>query len=96
MGDDADAGAVRHTTDGSILRITLDRPTRRNSLSHNMVDELVAILTAAATDDALRAMYMTGAGGDFCAGADWVATNPTGAGHGPATSPGASRTPPTA
>jgi 2-(1,2-epoxy-1,2-dihydrophenyl)acetyl-CoA isomerase len=40
-----------------------------------MVDELVAIFTAAATDDSLRAVYLTGAGADFCAGADWVATN---------------------
>ncbi len=78
MGDDADAGAVRHTRDGSILRITLDRPAQRNSLSHTMVDELVAVFTAAATDDSLRAVYLTGAGGDFCAGADWVATNSDG------------------
>ena len=70
--------AVRHTRDGSILRITLDRPAQRNSLSHAMVDELVAVFTAAATDDLLRAVYLTGAGGDFCAGADWVATNSDG------------------
>jgi len=63
---------------GSILRITLDRPAQRNSLSHAMVDELVAVFTAAATDDLLRAVYLTGAGGDFCAGADWVATNSDG------------------
>lgn len=78
MGDDADTGAVRHTRDGhagSVLRITLDRPDRRNSLSHNMVDDLVSLLTAAATDDSLRAVCLTGAGGDFCSGADWVATN---------------------
>jgi 2-(1,2-epoxy-1,2-dihydrophenyl)acetyl-CoA isomerase len=78
VGDDADAGAVRHTRDGSILRITLDRPDRRNSLSHNMVTELVHLLTDAATDDSLRAVSVTGAGADFCAGADWVATNSDG------------------
>lgn len=75
MGDDADAGTVRQHTSGSVLRITLDRPSRRNSLSHKMIDELIGILTAAATDDSLRAVHLTGAGGDFCAGADWVATN---------------------
>lgn len=81
MGDDADAGAVRHMRDGhdgSVLRITLDRTARRNSLSHHMVDELVSLLTAAATDDSLRAVYLTGAGSDFCSGADWMATNSDG------------------
>ncbi|MDG4664608.1 enoyl-CoA hydratase-related protein [Mycobacterium sp. 236(2023)] len=73
--DDADAGAVRLSTDQGILRITLDRPDRRNSLSHTMVDDLVKVLTEAATDDSLRAIHLAGAGDDFCAGADWVATN---------------------
>ena len=40
-----------------------------------MIDQLVAALTAAATDDALRAVHIRGAGDDFCSGADWVATN---------------------
>lgn len=40
-----------------------------------MVDDLVAILTAAASDDSLRAIHLSGEGRDFCAGADWVATN---------------------
>lgn len=61
--------------DGSILRLTLDRPARRNSLSHSMVDSLVAALTEAATDDGLRVIHIRGEGTDFCAGADWVATN---------------------
>lgn len=78
MGGDADQGAVRHVTDGAVLRLTLERPSRRNSLSHSMIDELVALLTAAATDDSLRAVCLTGAGEDFCAGADWVATNADG------------------
>lgn len=43
-----------------------------------MVDELVAILTQAASDDSLRAVCLTGSGDDFCAGADWVATNSDG------------------
>lgn len=78
MGDDGDAGAVRHTRNGAVLRIVMDRPSRRNSLSHTMVDELVTLLTAAATDDSLRAVHLAGGGGDFCAGADWVATNSDG------------------
>nr|WP_208410838.1 enoyl-CoA hydratase-related protein [Mycolicibacterium fluoranthenivorans] len=60
------------------MRITLDRPDRRNSLSHSMIDDLVRLLGAAAHDDALRAIALTGAGDHFCAGADWVATNTDG------------------
>src|ERR1700722_3056396 len=43
-----------------------------------MIDELVDLLTDAAADDSLRAIHLRGAGDDFCAGADWVATNSTG------------------
>lgn len=63
------------TRDGTVLRITLDRPDRRNSLSHRMIDTLVAELSTAATDDSLRAVLIGGGGSDFCSGADWVATN---------------------
>lgn len=70
-----DAGAVRIVRDDAVLRITLDRPTRRNSLSHAMIDDLVGTLTSAASDDSVRAIHLTGAGDDFCSGADWVTTN---------------------
>jgi 2-(1,2-epoxy-1,2-dihydrophenyl)acetyl-CoA isomerase len=74
-GGDAGDGSVSVAHDGAILRIVLDRPGRRNSLSHLMIDQLVAALTQAATDDALRAVHIRGSGEDFCSGADWVATN---------------------
>lgn len=71
-------GSVTTSRADSALRITLDRPSRRNSLNHQMIDELVGILSAAAYDDSLRAIAITGAGDDFCTGADWVATNDSG------------------
>ncbi|MGV0738996.1 enoyl-CoA hydratase-related protein [Mycobacterium syngnathidarum] len=71
-------GSVITSRADSALRITLDRPSRRNSLNHQMIDDLVGILTAAAYDDSLRAVVITGAGEDFCTGADWVATNDSG------------------
>jgi 2-(1,2-epoxy-1,2-dihydrophenyl)acetyl-CoA isomerase len=40
-----------------------------------MIEAFVTALTEAATDDTLRAVHIRGAGDDFCAGADWVATN---------------------
>jgi 2-(1,2-epoxy-1,2-dihydrophenyl)acetyl-CoA isomerase len=71
-------GAVRASRDGDVLRLTLDRPSRRNALNHSMIDALVDLLTDAATDDSLRAIHIRGAGSDFCTGADWVAANNTG------------------
>ncbi len=77
MGDEARSadGAVTTSRDGAVLHITLDRISHRNSLSHSMIDTLVEVLVAAATDDALRAVHLRGAGTDFCAGVDWVGTN---------------------
>lgn len=75
---DAPDGSVETVHDGAVLRITLNRPDRRNSLSHAMIDSLVATLDRAAYDDSLRAVLLTGAGDHFCAGADWVATNDAG------------------
>ena len=43
-----------------------------------MIEAFVDLLTAAATDDSLRAIHIRGTGSDFCAGADWVATNSAG------------------
>lgn len=43
-----------------------------------MIDDLVSALTAAASDDSLRAISIAGAGDDFCTGADWMATNDSG------------------
>lgn len=71
-------GAVTTRRDGAVLHITLDRPGRRNSLSRAMTETVVEVLTAAAADDSLRAVHIAGAGGDFCTGSDWLATNASG------------------
>jgi len=74
----SDDGSVTTSRDADVLRLMLDRPSRHNTLSHSMIDALVAVLTDAAADDSLRAIHIRGAGTDFCAGADWVATNNSG------------------
>ena len=71
-------GLLIASRDAAILRLTLDRPSQRNSLSHSMIDALVAELSNAATDDSLRAIVIRGAGDDFCSGADWIAANSSG------------------
>ena len=85
QADTADAeGSVTACRDGAILRLTLDRPSQRNSLNRLMIETLVGALTDAAADDSLRAIHLRGAGDHFCAGADWVATN-SGGGQRPRT-----------
>jgi 2-(1,2-epoxy-1,2-dihydrophenyl)acetyl-CoA isomerase len=69
-----DQGVAIETREG-VLRITLARPARKNALDVASVQRIIAALESAATDDALRAVVITGSGGDFCAGADWVAAN---------------------
>jgi methylglutaconyl-CoA hydratase len=53
-----------------IARITLNRPDKRNALDGEMVAELKSVFSASAADDACRVVLLTGAGTDFCSGAD--------------------------
>jgi methylglutaconyl-CoA hydratase len=53
-----------------IGRITLNRPEKRNALDGEMIVELKAAFSASAADDACRVVLLTGAGTDFCSGAD--------------------------
>jgi 2-(1,2-epoxy-1,2-dihydrophenyl)acetyl-CoA isomerase len=77
VGDEAQSadGVVRTSRNDAVLHIVLDRAGRRNSLNHSMIDALVDTLAKAATDDSLRAVHLSGAGSDFCAGVDWVGSN---------------------
>jgi methylglutaconyl-CoA hydratase len=53
-----------------VARITLNRPEKRNALDGEIVGELKAAFGASAADDAGRVVLLTGAGTDFCSGAD--------------------------
>lgn len=70
-----DDGTVHTSEAEGVLRVVLDRPARRNSLSPPMVTALVDTLTRAASDDSLRAIEIRGSGTDFCSGVDWIAGN---------------------
>lgn len=53
-----------------IVRITLNRPERLNTLTGELVAALSAELTRLATDRTCRVVVLTGAGRGFCAGLD--------------------------
>src|SRR5919108_1691268 len=55
---------------GGVLTLTLNRPERRNAIDPALRDGLAAALDDAATDDGVRGVVLTGAGGAFCAGGD--------------------------
>ncbi len=65
--------------DAGVLRLVLDRPGRRNALDDTSMEGLIRVLEAAATDDGLRAVLLTGAGDDFCSGFDIIGRNKRGA-----------------
>jgi 2-(1,2-epoxy-1,2-dihydrophenyl)acetyl-CoA isomerase len=61
--------------EAAVLRLTLNAPGRRNALTDTSIAALIRALEAAATDESLRAVLITGAGTDFCSGFDIVARN---------------------
>jgi 2-(1,2-epoxy-1,2-dihydrophenyl)acetyl-CoA isomerase len=70
---------VRHTVDGQVSYITLDRPEVLNALTPGQRDLLVELLAQASADPDVRAVVLTGTGRGFCAGADLRGTSGTGA-----------------
>ena len=65
-------GVVR---DEPVLRLCLQRPEKRNSLSAKMIGRLIEEVEGAALDEGIRAIVLTAEGEHFCAGADIVESN---------------------
>src|ERR1700749_4178723 len=55
---------------GEIAVLTIDRPSRRNSLGLQLIEELTAELDRADRDPATRVIVLTGSAPGFCAGSD--------------------------
>ncbi|MBW8911378.1 MAG: enoyl-CoA hydratase/isomerase family protein, partial [Sphingomonas sp.] len=55
---------------GGVARLTLSRPERLNSFTTQMHGEVSSALDQIESDDAVRALVLTGAGRGFCAGQD--------------------------
>ena len=61
---------IRAEVRGGVGTITLDRPEKKNALDRQTAEELQAALDKLGADGAVRVITVTGAGDDFCAGAD--------------------------
>lgn len=61
---------VSYAVDDGVATLTLDRPDRRNAYTPVMARELAEVAAVADADDAVRVLVVTGAGKDFCVGAD--------------------------
>lgn len=70
---------------GSILRVELHRPAKRNAMTSGMYLALADIFKGAATDERTRVVLWHGAGDSFCAGNDVedFLKNPPGPGESP-------------
>jgi enoyl-CoA hydratase/carnithine racemase len=56
--------------DGGVATVTLNRPERKNPLTFESYRELTDLFWALVKDDAVKAVVITGAGGNFSSGGD--------------------------
>lgn len=66
------SGELLHQHDGTLTRLTLNRPTRANALSASLIEALLDAVNAAHSDGT-RLLVLEGAGKHFCAGFDFTA-----------------------
>ena len=58
------------TIDGTVARLTLNRPDKRNALNGAVIEGLKSSLRRVDQEPSVRAVVIAGAGQDFCSGAD--------------------------
>ena len=61
---------VRLAVDGKVATITLDRPGKKNPLTFESYRELTDFFLAAQKEEEVKAIVITGAGGNFSSGGD--------------------------
>ena len=66
----ADYANIKLERDGAVARLMLNRPERRNALTHAMMLELEDAFAGSRDDQSCRVLVLRGAGGHFCAGGD--------------------------
>jgi enoyl-CoA hydratase len=70
VADETAAPAVLVERQGHLMIVTLNRPERKNAINGEMLVRMLDAFVEADTDPDIRALVLTGAGGDFCSGAD--------------------------
>jgi methylglutaconyl-CoA hydratase len=66
----SDEQSVLYSVAGAVARITLNRPEKRNALNDAVIAGVKQGLKKAAADEGVRVVVISGAGKDFCSGAD--------------------------
>ncbi|HEV8040173.1 MAG TPA: enoyl-CoA hydratase/isomerase family protein, partial [Bryobacteraceae bacterium] len=61
---------ILYAVEQGIARITLNRPEKRNALNAGLIETLKDALTRSARDADVKVVVISGAGSDFCSGAD--------------------------
>src|SRR5918992_834777 len=61
---------VIYAVEGAVALVTMNRPEKRNALNDELVAALKDALRDADAREEVRAVVITGAGADFCSGAD--------------------------
>lgn len=69
---------LEHSLDGGVLRVTLNRPDVKNALTPDQRDEIISLLDDASSNNDVRCVVVSGAGGSFCSGADLRASRSSG------------------
>ncbi len=65
-----DEKQILYAVEGARALITLNRPAKRNALNDELIEGLTRALLQIEADEAVRVAVITGAGADFCSGAD--------------------------
>src|SRR3989440_1175749 len=68
-----DNATILYSVEGGITRITMNRPEKRNALNAELIAGLKDALRRADHDEEVRVVLLSGAGEDFCSGADLAA-----------------------
>ncbi len=61
---------ILYHAEAGVARITLNRPEKRNALNQSLVETLRESLLRSAHDPVVKVVVISGAGSDFCSGAD--------------------------
>lgn len=69
---------IEVTRSESIATVTINRPQRKNAVTGDMWAQLAETFRSLAADTEVRCVVITGAGGEFCSGADLAARSASG------------------